>query len=451
MLEENCPKCKLPSDNVDLDAMICSGFCNTAWHRQCANVTKTCFELVKSKKNYFWYCDRCALIVSNSLWKDLFRNSNEGLMALVNAIHVAVDGLNLASAKFLTAPQQQSPPQSPPESPPSSPQQTPPRQPSPVLVQQPQQLKPPSPQPLLTQQLYHTMPPQQLQQPQQLISQQHQPQQLPPLQQPQALQQPMLPQTMLLPPPQQLQAQQQPMMAHPMLVPQPLLPSRHQQPILLHQFQQPSNYQQLHVQQQSVMVPSPSGPPKPKPRRKNRRLPATTMATKLTHPNIPQMNFPFQPQIPNDYVVPNILFPTFPQSLPSQVDFPPLPTHPNPVSNWNNNSQFANVTKNNNNSVKHIFVSRLSLITTEQNVFDFFLSSLGVRCITCHKIKGRTNMNPNFLSFKVGITNIDFARIIQQRNWPQGMIVREFIDQQTNFAVLPSANQYQQTQNFYSH
>jgi hypothetical protein len=85
------------SDNLEGDAIVCSGFCDTAWHRNCVNITKTCHEAVKNKtraQNYFWFCDRCVLIINNTLFKELFKNFHAGLKVLVKAINSAVDNLN---------------------------------------------------------------------------------------------------------------------------------------------------------------------------------------------------------------------------------------------------------------------------------------------------------------------------------------------------------------------
>jgi hypothetical protein len=80
----------------------------------------------------------------------------------------------------------------------------------------------------------------------------------------------------------------------------------------------------------------------------------------------------------------------------------------------------------------------MSLITTEQSVYNFLLSYVGVRSLSCQRIRGRTNSSPSFLSFKIGLNYNDFIRVLQQNEWPPGMIVREFVEQPDNYAVLPS-------------
>jgi hypothetical protein len=136
-----------------------------------------------------------------------------------------------------------------------------------------------------------------------------------------------------------------------------------------------------------------------------------------------------------------------------------MPFHPAPIGNWNHN-QFANnkdrnIYNHNPNNIKYMFISRMSLTTTEQNVCEFLLNSLGVHCVSCRLIIGRTNGAPNFLSFKIGLSHSDFTRVSQQNVWPPGMVVREFVDKPSNNAVLPMVNQTRlpqqtvQSQNFY--
>jgi hypothetical protein len=170
--------------------------------------------------------------------------------------------------------------------------------------------------------------------------------------------------------------------------------------------------------------------------RKNRRPQATT--NQHTYMSNSHINFPLLTENPNNYVIPNTVYETVPQSLPSQIMYSQLPNRHNPASNFNQSFSQSNM-------IKYIFVSRLSLTTTETNVLDFFLSQLGVRCLSCHKINGRANGTPNFISFKVGLMNRDFARVLQHNVWPPGMLVREFVDRQNNFAVLPGIAQFPST------
>jgi hypothetical protein len=97
----------------------------------------------------------------------------------------------------------------------------------------------------------------------------------------------------------------------------------------------------------------------------------------------------------------------------------------------------------------------MSLSTTEQNISAFLFSFLRVRCLSCRLMKGRSNVTPSYLSFKIGLSYDDFSRVILQNAWPPGMLVREFVDKTENLAVLPMLNQLQQPpqpaqlQNFY--
>jgi hypothetical protein len=168
--------------------------------------------------------------------------------------------------------------------------------------------------------------------------------------------------------------------------------------------------------------------------------------------NIPQISIPTRTQISSNFAVPNNAINSYPVTLPSQYVFPQQPVHPNPAS----------YSLSQTNAIKYIFVSRLSLTTTERDVFDFFLSQLGVRCVSCHKINGRANGRPNFVSFKVGLMNGDFIRALQPNVWPTGLIVREFVDRRDNYPVLPGFSQlpsshqpahwqqFNQTHNLYS-
>jgi hypothetical protein len=92
-----------------------------------------------------------------------------------------------------------------------------------------------------------------------------------------------------------------------------------------------------------------------------------------------------------------------------QHDFPLLPIRPSPISSWKF-SQFAksdniknNKNYNNQTLIKHIVVSRMSLITTELSVSNFLLSYICVPSLTCQRIRRRANSSPSFLSFKNGL------------------------------------------------
>jgi hypothetical protein len=69
---------------------------------------------------------------------------------------------------------------------------------------------------------------------------------------------------------------------------------------------------------------------------------------------------------------------------------------------------------------------------------NFLLSFVGMRNISCLRIRGRANSSPSFLSFKIGLNYNDFLRVLQHNEWPPGMIVREFVEMPDNYAVLPS-------------
>jgi hypothetical protein len=78
---------------------------------------------------------------------------------------------------------------------------------------------------------------------------------------------------------------------------------------------------------------------------------------------------------------------------------------------------------------KLLFVSKLQPSTTDLDLINFFITYMSIRPLSCHQLKPRLNYPPTFTSFKVELNYADFTRAMMYPGWPQGVIIREFMDQ----------------------
>jgi hypothetical protein len=168
---------------------------------------------------------------------------------------------------------------------------------------------------------------------------------------------------------------------------------------------------------------------------------------RLVH--FPSTHFPIMPYPPYESAFPFFYPHSIPLSSRANINPPNIPTRTLPTSNWPSNQNagaflLSNANGRSNvidNAVKCLFVSRLALSTTTQELSDFILRTSGAQTIFCHQMRPRTN-SPSYLSFKVGLNEFDFNRVLQHIRWPSNVLVREFMNETNNRATLSSFNNF---------
>lgn len=76
---------------------------------------------------------------------------------------------------------------------------------------------------------------------------------------------------------------------------------------------------------------------------------------------------------------------------------------------------------------KWIFVSRIDAATDDET-FKKFVSNKGIDDAVCIRMtpKFRDNMQPPYISYKIGVSSTDFKGLMEPSFWPKGLLVKEF-------------------------
>lgn len=81
---------------------------------------------------------------------------------------------------------------------------------------------------------------------------------------------------------------------------------------------------------------------------------------------------------------------------------------------------------------KRFFViSRIDPSTTPEGIRDYIVERTGVEDIRCQLMlpKSRTLSDVDFVSFKIGVTEADYASLMKPDIWPAKVLVRDFVQQ----------------------
>lgn len=77
---------------------------------------------------------------------------------------------------------------------------------------------------------------------------------------------------------------------------------------------------------------------------------------------------------------------------------------------------------------KWLFVSRIDTSTDDVTFKNFVSKNLGIADAVCIRMvpKLRDNIQPSYISYKIGISSADFDGLLEPSCWPSGLLVKEY-------------------------